>query len=235
MCARGSDRVYAPGPSTSPLGRATLRSSNALTQLVVACFLTFVSRVSRADDAQHPSLSPGQDFSNSLFILLSPNSEGWVGVGRTSDSISFGRVGRSRNDTDVAAVTVFSTPPGLNPQEFLAHVKEGLERDAPAPRFEVKTASIRLSTARTYVCVEYNAMSIDHGKQLRFLPHKDLPIRLIALYCQYPDKPGLAFSVSFSHRGEEPPPTFDAEAQDFIASVAVTSSSARPNKRLERP
>jgi hypothetical protein len=203
--------------------------------ILIACYLAILPSVSTADDTRHPSLSPAQDFSNSMFILLTPNSKGWVGLSRSPATISFGRVGSSRTDSDVAAVTLFSIPEGLSPEGFLAHAKDGLERDAPAPRFEVKESLIRLSQARSYPCVEYDATSIDHGKQLLFLPRKDLLLRLIALYCQYPNKPGLGFSISFSHRGTELPPNFDAEAQDFIAGVEVTSPPARPNQHLERP
>jgi hypothetical protein len=201
--------------------------------ILAACYS--MPGASAADGGGHPSLSPAQDFSNQLFIILSPNSQGWVGLNRSSAGISFGRVGSSPTDSDIAAVTLFSVPAGLSPEDFLAYIKDGVERDAHAPRFEATETRVKLSQARSYPCVEYQANSIDHVKQFPLLPSKALPLRISGLYCQYPNKPGLGFSISFSHRGADPLPTFDAEAQDFIASVEVTSPPARPNPHSERP
>jgi hypothetical protein len=199
------------------------------------CCIAIGSSWATADDAHHPSLAPGQDLSNPMFTLTSPKSEGWVGLSQSSSRIAFGRAGATSADSDVAAVTLFSIPQGLSADDFLALVKSGTERDAPSPQFEVKEASLKPSQARSYVCVDYRATSIDHGKQSFLGRRAALQLKLRALYCQYPTKPGLGFSISFSHRGEQPLPTFDAEAEEFIAGVEVRSPETRPNQRVWTP
>jgi hypothetical protein len=196
---------------------------------VVLCCLGAAPAICVAADSPRQPVSAGQDFSNPMFAVHSPNSEGWQ-VFRSGAGLSFGRTGANHTDSEVATVSVFSTPKGLSPEEFLSRVRDGLTADSASPQFQVVTSSVKLSTARAYTCVDYDATSIDHGKPQLFLPHHDEALALIALYCQYPDKPGLGFAVTFSHRGGQAPATFEPEARDFIASVQVTSASQPPTQ-----
>ena len=181
-----------------------------------------------ATAAEPQSVQPGQDFSNPLFKMKSPNSAGWTGLIQNASRIAFARSGASAVDSDVAAVMLFAVPKSISDEDFLALAKKGVEEDAPKPRFDVEAASMELSHDRPYTCVKYSATSIDHGNKGFFIPKRSLRLQMVSLYCQYPNRPGLGFAISFSHRGVTPMPAFQQEAEDFIAGVQVAQPDKKP-------
>jgi hypothetical protein len=112
---------------------------------------------------------------------------------------------------------------------FLTQIREGTERDAPAPRYEMVRTTLELSQARPYICAIYRATAIDHGKPPSLFSSKPKPLQfqVVTLYCKYPEKPGMGFAVSFSHRGVTPLTTIDEEADSFINGVQVTPLQPR--------
>jgi hypothetical protein len=187
--------------------------------LVLRCCV--LAPVSIAGGADHPAIGPGQSFSNPLFMMTAPNSEGWMGLTRSGSEIAFARLGASKTDSDVAAVILFRAPIATGSGGFMALIKERLEKDASLSRFEIQQQNLDLSQDRAYMCATYHALSIDHGKSSFLTKRQPLLFEMLVLYCQHPEKPGLAFAVSFSHRGLTPLPTFQAESKEFIAGVQV--------------
>jgi hypothetical protein len=183
--------------------------------------LTLGGIVAGASGAGHPTVEPGQDFSNPLFTMKSPDSAGWVGLSQNAGRIAFARSGDSAAESDVAAVVLFRVPDGDGAEDFVTLVKKGVEKDAPSPRFEVQHANLELSQDRPYTCVKYSATSIDHGNGGFLAPKKPLLFQMLSLYCRHPGKPNLGFAISFSHRGMTTMTTFQKEAEAFIAGVQV--------------
>jgi hypothetical protein len=77
------------------------------------------------------------------------------------------------------------------------------------------------SLDRAYTCVKYSAASVDHGNDGSLALKKPLQFQMLSLYCRYPGKPNLGFAISFSHRGTTMMPTFQQEAEAYIAGVQV--------------
>jgi len=183
--------------------------------------LTLGGLVAGSSGAGHPTVAPGQDFSNPLFTMKSPDSAGWVGLSQNAGRIAFARSGASAAESDVASVVLFQVPVGDSAADFVTLVKRGVEKDAPSPRFEVQHANLELSQDRPYTCVKYSATSIDHGSDGFLALKKPLQFQMLSLYCRHPDKPNLGLSISFSHRGMTTMTTFQQEAEAFIAGVEV--------------
>jgi hypothetical protein len=70
--------------------------------------LTLTGLVARASGGGHPTVEAGQDFSNLLFTMKSPDSAGWVGLSQSAARIAFARSGASAAESDVAAVILFA-------------------------------------------------------------------------------------------------------------------------------
>jgi hypothetical protein len=171
----------------------------------------------------HPAISPNQYFSNPILQVHAPASNGWYGITQSSDRIAFGKSGSTSDESFVAAVFLFRIPEFLNSAAFIEHVREGVIKDSPSDRFETIELNVQLSTEREYTCVRYHGISNDRKAHTSSLFKKTLRIENIALYCEHPSKPGLGFSVSFSHRGGNAEVKIDDDAASFINSVQVTA------------
>jgi hypothetical protein len=178
--------------------------------------------------ATHPAVSPNQEFSNPLLQIHAPGSDGWYGITQRPDHISFGRSGSTAGETFVAAVFLFRIPTFPNSEAFTEYVREGAIKDSPSDRFETIESNIQYSSEREYPCVRHHAISNDRKARTSAFSKKKLRLENFALYCQHPTKPGLGFSVSFSHRGGSADEKIDAEAAAFMDSVQVTSPTKAP-------
>jgi hypothetical protein len=176
--------------------------------------------------ATHP-VAPNQLFSNPTLQVNAPASTGWSGITQTVDKIAFGKTGVTADESFVAAVFLFHIPEFANSDAFTEYVREGVVKDSPSDRFDAVELSVQYSSERSYPCVRYHGISIDKKAQIVFFKKK-LRIENIALYCQHPDKPGLGFAVSYSHRGGNGDDNIDEEAESFIDSVQVTPSINKP-------
>jgi hypothetical protein len=178
--------------------------------------------------ATHPAVSPYQEFPNPLLQIHAPGSDGWSGVTQTPDRIAFGKSGSTAGESFVAAVVLFRIPMFPNSDAFTEYVREGAIKDSPSDRFETIESNIQYSSEREYPCVRYHAITNDRKARTSAFFRKKLRLENFALYCQHPTKPGLGFSVSFSHRGGSADEKIDAEAAAFIDSVQVTSPAKVP-------
>jgi hypothetical protein len=178
--------------------------------------------------ATPPAISPNQDFSNSILQIHAPASSGWYGITRSSDRIAFGKSGSNADESFVAAVFLFRIPTFQNSDAFTEHVREGVIKDSPSDRFETIELNVQYSPEREYPCVRYHGISNDRKAHTSAFFKKNLRIENIALYCEHPSKPGLGFSVSFSHRGGSADEKIDTAAAAFIDSVQLTPPTKAP-------
>jgi hypothetical protein len=169
---------------------------------------------------EHAPVQAGQNFSNAMFDMSSPNSEGWTQLTQNERMIAFARSGSSGQESDVAAVELFSLKDISSEKDFLAFVKQGVEKDSSDPQFEVHQAKWDPSKERPYICVKYVSDATDHGGKDQ-MPKKPLQLQIQNLYCRYPKRPDIGFVVSFSHRGAAKSPNFQKEAESFIGGVQV--------------
>jgi len=178
--------------------------------------------------ANHPAVSPDQDFSNHTLQLHSPASDGWYGFAQTPSLIAFAKSGPNANESFIAQVNLFHLPTFPDSEAFTEFVREAVIKGSPTERFETLEVNVQYSPERGYPCVTYHAVSNDRKARVSFLFKKTLRFELFALYCQHPLKPGLGFSAVFSHRGGNPDENIDKEAAAFIDSVQVTPPSRAP-------
>jgi len=149
----------------------------------------------------HPAISPNQDFSNSILQVHAPASSGWYGISRSATQIAFGKAGSSADETYIAAVFLFRIPTFPTLDAFTEYVRQGVIKDTPADRFEGLESKVEYSPERGYPCVRYHGISNDRKAKTSAFFQKKLRLEDVSLYCEHPSKPGLAFRVSFSHRG----------------------------------
>lgn len=171
---------------------------------------------------------PGQDFSNPTLQIHAPTSDGWFGIGQNESRIAFGKSGAKRDESYIATVILLRLPDFTDANAFTIFVKQGIENDSPASRFEVLESTVEYSTERSYPCVKYHAKSIDKKSAVGGFLRKSLRLEVISLYCQHPRRPNLGFMASFSHRGGEEDPYFAGDAIKFINAVQVTPSTSEP-------
>ena len=176
----------------------------------------------------HPPISPNEDFSNPILQIHAPASSGWYGFERSAARIAFKKDGSSAHETFVAAVFLFHLPAFPNSEAFTEFVREGIIKDAPADRFDILESNVQYSPERGYPCVRYHGISRDRKARVSAFFTEEMRFEIISLYCQHPVRPGLGFSVSFSHRGGSAAENIDAAAAAFIDSVQVTETSKAP-------
>jgi hypothetical protein len=210
------------GFTVSSRGKARLPRRIALIAMLSLPF----ARVSLA--STHPAIAPNQDFSNPILRLHAPASTGWYGISQTRSRIAFGKAGAAPDETFVASVFLFRIPTFADEEAFTEYVREDVIKDSPTDRFETVEQSIQYSPDRAYACVRYHGISVDKRARTSAIFRKSLRLEILALYCQHPDKPGLGFSASYSHRGGDPGYIIADEAAAFIESVQVASSSKTP-------
>lgn len=213
--------------STQTMVRPTNNTGHALRSwLIVAAAMLSPFLGAGPAAASHP-VAPNQDFSNPLLQVHAPASTGWFGMTQTTDKIAFGKQGVLGDESFVAAVFLFHIPTFATSDSFTEYVRDGVVKDSPPDRFDSVELSVQYSSERSYPCVRYHGISIDKKAQILFFKKK-LRIENIALYCQDPDKPGLGFAVSYSHRGGSDDTNIGEEAESFIDSVQVTPPIKKP-------
>ena len=178
--------------------------------------------------ANHPAISPDQDFSNPILQIHAPASSGWYGAERSPVRIAFKKSGSSAHETFVAAVFLFHLPAFPNSDAFTEFVREGIIKDAPTDRFEILESNVQYSPERAYPCVRYHGISQDRKARVSAFSTEEMRLEIISLYCQHPTRPGLGFSVSYSHRGGSAAEQIDEPAAAFIDSVQVSRATQPP-------
>lgn len=130
------------------------RAPSSLYQLLFGTSLTILLGTTVAAADTHPAVAPNQDFSNPMFLLHAPASEGRHGFRRSAQGIAFAKDGAQRGESYLAEVTLFSMPQMENNNLFVAYVKEQLEKDSPPDRFEVLQNDVEYTGERGYPCVK---------------------------------------------------------------------------------
>jgi hypothetical protein len=182
--------------------------------------------ISSASD--RPAVQPGQLFSNALLQIHAPTSDGWYGISQNADRIAFGKSGATRDESYIATVILFHIPDLTDTSAFTNFIKQGIEQDSPASRFEVLETAVNYSAERSYPCVRHQATSIDKKAAVPGINRKPMRIEVSSLYCQHPYRPNLGFMASFSHRGGAEDPYFAGDADKFINAVQVTPKTSEP-------
>jgi hypothetical protein len=174
-----------------------------------------------ARQAPPPRLEPGQLFAGPLINIRAPASPGWALLESGPKGLVFAREGASPGQSYVAQVLAFAVPSFGTPDEFLAMVKAGAEKDTSPQRFKNVSADFQLTTERAYPCVRARSSSEDTQAHI---PRGTamLPLHIRSLYCQHPVKRELGFQIGYSQRGGPPDPDLDAQAQSFIDGVQVS-------------
>lgn len=185
--------------------------------------ILLVTTVAAADT--HPAVAPNQDFSNPMFLLHAPASEGWHGFQQSARGIAFAKNGAQRGESYVAEVTLFSMPQMENNNLFVAYVKEQLEKDSPPERFDVLENDVQYTGERGYPCVKYHGVSNDRKARVSMFSRQTLRLEVVALYCEYPARVGTGFAVVYSHRGTIADEHFAADGASFIEGVQARSAA----------
>jgi hypothetical protein len=165
-------------------------------------------------------LTPGQLFSGRLLDIRAPASAGWELLESGTEVVAFGRYGASPEHTYVANVFAFPLPTFSTPDDLLAFVKAGVEKDAPPDRFKVFVSIFEFTSKRPYPCVRYRSSSQDMKARTRRGIDTQL-LHIHSLYCQHPAERNLGMMISYSQRGGPPDPDLDSQAQSFIDGVQV--------------
>jgi hypothetical protein len=193
---------------------------------VLMMFCAPTKRVSAA--ANHPAVSPNQDFSNPILQIHAPASDGWHGFDRSADLIAFAKSGSSAGESFIAQVNLFHLPTFADSEAFTEFMRETVIKGSPTERFEALDVDVHYSPERGYPCVRYHAVSNDKKSRVSLFSTKALRFEVFALYCQHPLKPGLGFSAIFSHRGGSIDENLDKEAAGFIDSVKLPPPMQAP-------
>lgn len=181
-----------------------------------------------AGATQAQPVEPGQAFRWQQMEVRAPTSPGWVRIGAQGQALAFMRRSEALARSEVALVSVFTVPDGLDREGFTAWVNRAVEAEYPPERFRpVERQSAPLDD-RGYACVLHQGLSLD--LQAAGLPKGSDPpvLHMSALYCRHPDRAGAGFSASFSTRGPGVDDSLPERARRFIDGVLPERVAAAP-------
>lgn len=171
------------------------------------------------------AVKPGQLFGYSLLEIRAPDSNGWQISGGDRSTITFGRRGTSSNETFIAHASEFRLPPTKDAEEFLAFVKNSVEKESEPERFKPIETTFEYTEERGYECVRFKSVAQDTQARTGLLSRESLTIRSSSIYCRNPRRSTVGFVASFTHRGPTPYAPFDSEAEAFIRGVKVPAQN----------
>jgi len=178
-------------------------------------------------EREFQSVPPGKRFSGPILNITAPNSEGWHVLKSDPSGMIFARRGSAPGESFAAQVAIFDPPQTDSPEEFEALIVKGAQADAETERFRTKSFTHQFTSARGYPCVQMNNISED--TEARSGPDKTetLIMQNEHLYCRHPVQKKIGFAVTYSHRGKELHPGFQAEAHSFIEGIQVPGKSGK--------
>ncbi|HTP39856.1 MAG TPA: hypothetical protein VMI92_09815 [Steroidobacteraceae bacterium] len=179
------------------------------------------------------SVAASELFDGPLLNITAPNSNGWKLSETSTGDMIFERFGDVTNETLVASVTRIDIPDFRKQEDFLAFIKQGVERNTSRDRFKDIEESFEYSEQRGYPCVSYKASSLDTKAQVSLFKHKSLVFQMRALYCQLPNLDHGGFSANFSHRGPAALSDIDSQAQAFFDGVQVPTKEESEEAQKE--
>lgn len=178
--------------------------------------------------SQAQPVEPGQTFRWQQLEVRAPTSPGWVRIGTQGQALAFMRRSEALARSEVALVSVFTVPEGLDREGFSAWVDRAIEAEHPPERFRPVERKSAPLDERGYACVLHQGLSLD--LQAAGLPKGSDPpvLHMSALYCRHPDRAGAGFSASFSTRGPGVDDTLPERARRFIDGVVPDRAAAEP-------
>lgn len=177
--------------------------------------------------ANSQPVAPGQVFRWQQLELRAPTAVGWVLISRTSQSMVFMRRSDELARSEVATVSAFKLPEGLDQSGFVGWVSAAVQAELPSSRFRPVESKLGLFEQRGYTCVLHQSLS--HDLKARRMPvENDAPLlHQHALYCRHPERSDTGFAAAFSTRGPGVDDTLPARARSFIDGVTPDQSAAR--------
>jgi len=179
----------------------------------ICCFLI--------TSAYAQAVTSGQLFAGSLLNIKAPESEGWKVISSTSTVMAFGHRVESTNESYVAMVSFFPLPETKDHEEFVALIKQAVEKDTSTDRFKTISTNYEYTDQRGYPCVKFDVVTEDTKAQTSFFGHENLVLQIYSLYCRHPKHPESGFVISFSHRGSTLDEALNVPAEAFIEGVQV--------------
>jgi hypothetical protein len=186
--------------------------------LVVACSLLLASC---ANPRQPQTLAPGQVFKGGYINVSAPNAEGWRLAESTNDGMAFAKAARGPGDTLGAQLLTFELQAAETPEQFVALIREGIQRETDPKRFDVLESRSEYTSERGYPCVRHQSVVADKEALTSPGTREQLLLETRALYCRHPLRTNTGFAAIYSHRGRGAYPGLADEAREFIRGVQV--------------
>jgi hypothetical protein len=161
------------------------------------------------------TLSPGQEFSNTVVLVRSPNEAGWKMGVQSSVALSFVKPGATPHESYAAQLMLFPLKDNLSKDEFLTYIKKGIDADTPLSRFKPIESKLTYTTQRGYACAQYSGLTEDKDSATG-APAK---LQVRSLYCHHPHDQGVGFMVAYMHRGDSFDKGLPAKADEFFKGV----------------
>ena len=192
-------------------------------QLVSLAFSVLLLSSCAAPSRQFPTVAPGQLFEGGYINVKAPNSQGWRMAESSTTGMAFGKAGRAQGETLAAQLLMFELQPTQTSEQFVALMKEGLQKDTDPIRFDIIESSSDYASERGYPCVRHHALVSDKAAQTSPATKEQLLLETRALYCRHPVRTNTGFAAIYSHRGRSRYPSLAEEAQDFLQGIQVPS------------
>jgi hypothetical protein len=194
----------------------------------IALALMLALTIPHVGHSQPTDVSPGTMYRGELLDIRSPNSDGWMLAETSPGNWTFVTGSRVTKDTYAASVMSFPLTETRSHEEYLALVKDAIDKASSPDRFTIIGEELQYTEARGYPCAAYKATIEDRKVKTSFFKRETQLLEVHALYCRHPARPTLGFAIVFSHRGPELDPYLNQQAQDFIDGVQVPSAASPP-------
>src|ERR1700682_1909119 len=103
--------------------------------LAFTVLLASMARASLPADLE--PVSPGKLFKGGYINVRAPNSEGWRLARSSPNGMEFGKPARAPGETLSAQLLMFGLERTETPEQFVALIKRGIEKDTNTSRFNV--------------------------------------------------------------------------------------------------
>ena len=185
---------------------------------VAACSLLVACASPRP---QLPEVPPGKLYEGGYINIRAPGSDGWRLVGSSPQGMAFGKTGLAAGETRSALVSMFDLRPTQTPEEFVALIKEGIDKNADPKRFDAIESSMTYTEERGYPCARHHGLYRDKEAVTSPTTKDALLLEMSSLYCRHPVRVTTGFASIYSYRGRSRYAPLEQEAQDFIKGVQV--------------
>lgn len=172
-------------------------------------------------------IEPAQALRWQHLAVRAPESPGWVRLRESRQALALMRRSDALARSEVAIVSVFTLPAGLDRDGFAAWVGAAVAAEAPASRFRPLEADWAHVEDRGRACVLHRSVTQD--LQARGLPAGSAPplLQQHALYCRDPGRADSGFAATFSTRGPALDPSFAERAREFVDGVVPDGADAK--------